>query len=155
MDSSPRAGQYWTINFFVRVDTVCLAEHTRGPGKGLLNGYGGKGRSLPRDISRVIETYGESRALPLSWEVRARLDFFYDGLHVPTDVAVITSWLGAPRTTTEMRDPRWYAFDKVPYDKMWPDDAHWLPRVLAGERIRGVIRIRDRKLECAPLIWTA
>ena len=31
--------------------------------------------------------------------------------------------------------PQWYAVSQLPFDAMWADDKHWLPRVLAGEKI--------------------
>jgi len=47
-----------------------------------------------------------------------------------------TRWEGEPAESREMV-PAWFAFDEIPYDRMWQDDPHWLPRVLAGERLRG------------------
>jgi 8-oxo-dGTP diphosphatase len=32
--------------------------------------------------------------------------------------------------------PAWFPVDDIPYDEMWDDDAYWLPRVLAGERVQ-------------------
>ncbi len=34
--------------------------------------------------------------------------------------------------TEEIR-PFWFPVDKIPYDKMWVDDIHWLPRILNWE----------------------
>ncbi len=45
-------------------------------------------------------------------------------------------WEGVPRAGTEMI-PCWYAVDEIPYGQMWHDATYWLPRFLAGERIRG------------------
>jgi len=33
--------------------------------------------------------------------------------------------------------PVWCARDEIPFDEMWDDDRHWLPRILAGEVLRG------------------
>jgi hypothetical protein len=33
--------------------------------------------------------------------------------------------------------PQWFAFENIPYTKMWADDILWLPHVLAGKNISG------------------
>ena len=37
-----------------------------------------------------------------------------------------------PIETEEMK-PYLFDLDKIPYDKMWPDDILWMPRILAWE----------------------
>ena len=32
--------------------------------------------------------------------------------------------------------PAEFLISEIPYDKMWPDDIHWLPKVLAGKKVR-------------------
>ncbi len=39
---------------------------------------------------------------------------------------------GEPIETDEMR-PVWVSLDAIPFEKCWPDDRLWLPRVLKGE----------------------
>ena len=51
-------------------------------------------------------------------------------------------WEGEPEETEEMR-PQWYNLDKLPYEKMWSDDIHWLPRVLKGERLEGELYFNE------------
>ena len=38
--------------------------------------------------------------------------------------------------------------DEIPYDKMWEDDALWLPLVLAGECILGDFVFENDRLRC-------
>jgi hypothetical protein len=33
--------------------------------------------------------------------------------------------------------PKWFNIETIPYNEMWPDDIHWLPKVLAGKKIFG------------------
>jgi len=28
---------------------------------------------------------------------------------------------------------KWFKINELPFERMWDDDPHWLPRVLAGE----------------------
>jgi hypothetical protein len=32
--------------------------------------------------------------------------------------------------------PAWYKVHEIPFQSMWQDDPHWLPRVLAGQQIK-------------------
>ena len=54
---------------------------------------------------------------------------------------VADTFTGTPRVTPEA-DPFWCDVDAVPYASMWPDDAIWLPAVLAhGTAMRNRPRI--------------
>ena len=55
------------------------------------------------------------------------------------DVTVFTSadWSGEAAESDEIR-PQWFPVTALPLDRMWDDGRHWLPRVLAGERLRAV-----------------
>jgi hypothetical protein len=33
--------------------------------------------------------------------------------------------------------PRWFKVEEVPYGEMWKSDREFLPRLFAGEKIRG------------------
>ena len=44
----------------------------------------------------------------------------------------VDSWEGEIIESEEIR-PFWFPLDEIPYDKMWADDIHWLPRILAWE----------------------
>lgn len=50
-------------------------------------------------------------------------------------VFLATRWNGAPVESEEMM-PVWFKVDDIPFERMWQDNFHWLPRILAGERIR-------------------
>ena len=53
------------------------------------------------------------------------------------DVAIFTSadFSGEATESEEIR-PQWFPVTALPLDRMWDDGKHWLPRVLAGERLR-------------------
>ncbi len=81
--------------------------------------------------------------------------FFKDGKHLEVHVFVIRGWEGEPVETEEMR-PEWFSYSKIPYENMWADDIHWLPRVIAGEKLCGKIWFNEdgksiEKMEWAPL----
>jgi 8-oxo-dGTP diphosphatase len=52
-------------------------------------------------------------------------------------VSVFTSaeWAGEAMETLEI-SPQWFPASALPLERMWDDGRYWLPRVLAGERLR-------------------
>ena len=57
------------------------------------------------------------------------------------DASIFTSadWSGEAAETAEIT-PEWFPVTALPLDRMWDDGKHWLPRVLAGERVRATFR---------------
>jgi ADP-ribose pyrophosphatase YjhB (NUDIX family) len=119
---------------------VCLGWKKIGFGAGKWAGIGGK----------VDVTAGETVADAARRELREEILVDAEDLikvavltfsfkHEPTlnmqaHVYLVWDWRGRPSETAEMR-PCWFTLDAVPYDGMWDDAKHWLPRVLAGERL--------------------
>src|SRR3989338_2305736 len=131
-----------TLSVFIKDDNVLLAFKKRGFGSNLWNCPGGKpdpGETLEQTANR--ETTEEIGCTPLSLTKVAIFDFYFPLLPKEKDfnqqvvVFKINKWKGEPVETEEMR-PEWFAFDKIPYDQMWPDDILWLPKILAGKLLR-------------------
>ena len=51
-------------------------------------------------------------------------------------VFVATDWEGEPIETEEML-PGWFPITAIPFERMWQDDAYWLPIVLQGKSLSG------------------
>jgi mutator protein MutT len=133
-----------TLLFPVVDGEVLLIRKKRGVGAGLYNGPGGKVEDgeTPRECA-VRETREEVRARPVGVRKLGELDFRF-GRDPFTYVHVFRAdeLRGDPEETPEA-DPEWVAVEAVPYDEMWPDDRHWLPHMLAGERFHGWFRFDD------------
>jgi ADP-ribose pyrophosphatase YjhB (NUDIX family) len=122
---------------------VLLGFKKQGFGEGMWNGVGGKvntGETVEEAARREItEEIGVEAGL---LEKVACLTFHFIPPESDPDwsqevhVFVTRSWTGEPVESEEMT-PRWYAFESVPYAKMWADDRLWLPKVLRGEHIDG------------------
>lgn len=129
-----------TLVFLRKPGHLCLAMKKRGFGAGKWNGVGGKvepGESIEQ--AAVRETQEEIGVTPLSLEHVAEIEFLFK--HMPhfdqtMYVFMADSWTGEPTESEEMT-PQWYALEDIPFTDMWPDDPHWLPQVLRGEKIRG------------------
>jgi len=126
--------------YVVRGGRVLLIEKRRGFGAGKLNAPGGRvepGESPERAAVRECE---EETGLRPSRLRRAGVLEFYSRGGEPdwvVHVFVASDFSGEARPSDEAV-PRWYPVSALPYDRMWEDDRHWLPYVLAG----GVVRAR-------------
>jgi 8-oxo-dGTP diphosphatase len=121
---------------------VLLGHKRVGFGAGKLTGIGGKvepGEAVVVAAARELEEEVGLVASPTDLYPAARLAFLFP--HRPDwstvmYVFVLWSWQGTPAAGREI-EPAWFGVEAIPYGQMWADTAHWLPRVLAGERIEG------------------
>ena len=68
-------------------------------------------------------------------EKMADLEFVFIGKeewNQAADVYVAKNFSGEILASDE-GELKWFKLDEIPYDEMWDDDPHWLPKVLAGE----------------------
>lgn len=132
-----------TLTVITRDNKILLGMKKRGFGAGHWNGFGGK---LENDESLIDcvcrETEEEAKIiLPKdSLELVAILDFYFTNKPLEWNQQVwvykSTSYEGTPGETEEMQ-PKLFSFKDIPYNKMWPDDIYWLPKVLEGKKVRG------------------
>ncbi len=130
-----------TLLFLRKDNEVLLAMKKRGFGAGKWNGVGGKieaGETI--EAALVRECQEEINVTPKNWQKVAELDFVQDAetdpWHMYVYAYITEEWTGEPSESEEMK-PTWYSLDYIPYGDMWDDDEHWLPLVLAGDRVRG------------------
>ena len=138
-------------------DSLLLGEKKRGFGQGKLNGFGGKldpGETLLAGALREMEEESGVAIPPASARHVGHLTFTFEGrageeLHVHV-CAARPPFGGAPTETEEMV-PQWAPIAALPFDRMWPDDAHWMAQKwvggLCGCRSAGVCR-RKRTTMC-------
>jgi 8-oxo-dGTP pyrophosphatase MutT (NUDIX family) len=129
-----------------KISDVCLAMKKRGFGLGRWNGTGGKVTNEEtienaarretkeeigidaKDISKVAELSFGFVNNP-SWNQTVHVYF-------------CSEWTGEPTESEEM-SPKWFPVPEIPYSSMWPDDIFWLPRVIAGEKIKASFTFGD------------
>jgi len=121
--------------FIVKDGRILLIRKKRGLGAGKINGPGGKIEPGETALEAAIrETQEEIGVTPRDIEERGVLHFqFADGYSLHCAVFVAQDFEGEPIETVEAT-PLWFEIANIPYDEMWADDRHWLPRVLAGGR---------------------
>jgi 8-oxo-dGTP pyrophosphatase MutT (NUDIX family) len=116
-------------------------------GAGKYNGFGGKveeGESIAGATVREMREETGVRVRPEDLERVGHLTFLFpykpeweQVVHVFT----ARTWQGTPQESEEMA-PAWFEVNEIPYDQMWDDDVYWLPRILAGERVRAAFTYR-------------
>jgi len=119
---------------------ILLGLKKRGFGAGKYNGFGGKLLSGETHRAAVLREVHEETGLRLdggelrpAGEITFLFPFEPDFDH-HVHVFVTSAWRGEPRESAEMA-PKWFPLDGIPYERMWADDAYWMPLVLAGKRI--------------------
>lgn len=129
-----------TLCFLLKEDQILLAMKKRGFGEGKWNGVGGKvdeGESIAHAAVRETEEEIGVTATESDMEFVAELHFrspSNEKLNWNVHVFFLRAWRGEPQESEEMR-PRWYPIHQLPFDSMWADDKHWLPHILAGEKV--------------------
>lgn len=131
-----------TLCFLHTDKDILLAMKKRGFGVGRMNGVGGKIKEDESIEQATIREAFEEIEVTIpedKLEKVAILHFSFDSKpewDQECHVYFVSEWEGEPIESEEM-NPEWYSKDNLPFDNMWPDDKHWLPRVLSGERVRG------------------
>lgn len=118
---------------------ILLGMKKRGFGAGRWNGFGGKlnkGEAIEQAAKR--ETREECGIEIEKIEKIGILEFeFKDNPEIlETHLFSIQEFFGEPQETEEMQS-QWFAFDKIPYTDMWPDDQFWIPLFLADKKFKG------------------
>lgn len=130
--------------FIKEENRLMLINKKTGLGKGKVNAPGGRIEPLETPEQAAIRECQEEIGLTPSGLVkRGELFFiFTDGYSLHGTVFFADHYTGNPVETVEA-DPFWCDIDKLPYDKMWADDPHWLPLAISGRYFTGYFIFDD------------
>lgn len=144
-----------TLVFVLRGQEVLLIHKKRGLGAGKINGPGGKiepGETPAQAAVREAEE--ELRITPVDVEEMGTLRFqFVDGLAIHCVVFIARGFSGVP-TETDEAGPEWFNIDEIPYQRMWEDDQHWLPGMLAGKKFSAYFDFDDESMLGKRIEWS-
>ena len=101
----------------------------------------------------VRETQEELKITPLHLVKRGELHFqFADGYSLHCVVFFANGCLGEAAETDEAV-PLWTPIERIPYEKMWEDDIHWLPGAIEERNFRGYFDFDGDKMLTKNVIW--
>jgi mutator protein MutT len=134
-------------------ERILLAMKKRGFGVGKWNGLGGKvqvGETIRQAAIRELEEEACVSTKEENLEHVATIDFHFEdpSWDQQMRVFIVHEWIGEPQETDEMA-PQWHPIKDIPYESMWIDDRYWLPRILAGEKLKGAFRFTKEGAEIA------
>ena len=120
---------------------VLLGHKKTGLGTGKIVGLGGHVEQCESPAEAAAREVKEEAGIHVTSE--ALLEVAYVTFLFPVCprwdmvATIFTSadWSGEAVETAEIR-PEWFPVTDLPLDRMWDDAKYWLPRILAGERVR-------------------
>lgn len=122
-------------------EQILLGLKKAGFAAGKYNGIGGKveaGETVTTAAVRELEEETGIKAAEEDLQAMGHLTFLFPARpawNQAVHVFLLRKWIGDPQESREMA-PAWFRVDAIPFERMWQDNAHWLPRILAGERLR-------------------
>ncbi len=143
-----------TLMFIRDGDDILLIRKLRGIGAGKINAPGGKidpGES-PLEAA-VRETGEEVHVTPADPRKMGELSFAMSDIpDIFVHVFLARGCEGEPKETVEAI-PMWTHLHRIPYELMWEDDQHWLPRMLEGEKFRGRFCFEGERIQWMKIDW--
>lgn len=154
-----------TVGILVDENNVILGlrkSSSTDLGLGLIAGIGGKHelgesdeecfiREFKEEVGTIIENGQENIVCqPLEFKKVGRVRFFFKNKPIESswnqDVAVYacTKWAGTP-VETESTKPLTFNSSKIPFERMWPDNQYWIPKLLNNEQFNAVFIYEDAK----------
>jgi 8-oxo-dGTP pyrophosphatase MutT (NUDIX family) len=139
-----------TLCLPIRGDEVLLAEKQKKIGAGLLNGFGGK---VEADDKTIYDTNVRETEEEIGIRVKAAKKVGEIVFRNPSDdnelkkmivyFFTATEWDGEPMETEEMKQIAWYKIADLDYDRFLPADRLFMPQILSGKYVKGVIEYND------------
>jgi 8-oxo-dGTP diphosphatase len=120
---------------------VLLGHKKTGLGTGKIVALGGHVEERETAAEAAAREVGEESGIEVAAESlreAAHITFLFPtrpAWDMTVEVFTSGSWRGEAAETEEIR-PEWFPVADLPFDRMWDDGRQWVPRVLAGERLR-------------------
>jgi 8-oxo-dGTP diphosphatase len=136
-----------TLMFVVKNGQILLIEKKRGHGEGKVNGPGGKIDPGESPLQGAVRETEEELCISVK-DARKVAELWFQMSDYPSlrcHVFLASEFEGEPTETPEAV-PLWAPLDDIPYERMWEDDRHWLPQVLAGQTLVGKFSFEGERM---------
>jgi 8-oxo-dGTP diphosphatase len=136
-----------SLCFVIQDGRILLIEKRRGLGAGKVNGPGGRrlDGETAVDCARR-ETLEEIGVTPTGLAHAGELHFqFVDGYSLHCAVFTAAGCEGALIETDEAK-PFWKKTGEIPFERMWTDDALWIPWMLERRPFKGYFHFDGDKM---------
>jgi 8-oxo-dGTP diphosphatase len=143
--------QEMTLCFLARgnpPEEILLGVKRAGFGEGKVTGFGGKVEDGETNALSAVRELREEIGIQVREKDLlkvAQLQFIFPARPAwdqAVHVFLVVRWQGQIAESTEMA-PLWCGVHDIPYARMWDDATYWLPRVVAGERMKARFIFRD------------
>jgi 8-oxo-dGTP diphosphatase len=120
---------------------VLLGHKKTGLGTGKIVGLGGhvEPSETPAEAAaREVEEEAGLHVAPAALLEAAHVTFLFPVCprwDMVASIFISAGWSGEAAESAEIR-PEWFPVADLPLMRMWDDAKYWLPRILAGERVR-------------------
>ena len=134
--------------YLVRDGKVLLIRKKRGLGAGKINGPGGGVEKDESPEQSVIREVKEEVGIDInSLQFRGIHEFVNNGKLALLCYVFVSGDFEGEAQETEEAEPLWVDVKEIPYEKMWEDDRHWLPKVLGGKTVFGRFEFEEWKMK--------
>jgi 8-oxo-dGTP pyrophosphatase MutT (NUDIX family) len=142
------------VGYMIKEDNVILGLRKKvsfGLGENLISGIGGKIGDIEGLENETAEEALKREFLeeigvnPKTYHKVGEITFVFpnkDKWNQQVDAYLITDWEGEP-VETDVIDPNEYPINNLPRKTMWDDNRYWVPRILAGEKIKAIFVYGD------------
>ena len=127
-----------TVSVYHTDKKILLALKKKGLGTGRYNGFGGKvekGESIKESAIRETKEEGGIDVIKIKRMGVVEAESTEREEILIVYIFKIIKFSGEPKESDEMK-PKWFNINKIPFAKMWPDDRHWIPLFLKGEKFK-------------------
>lgn len=140
-----------TLCLPIKDGKILLGVKKKGFGIGKLNGFGGKQEEGEHIDDTAIRELREEIGLTTTKEnIRkmAEVDFFFPhaakekNWNQTVHIYLVDGWEGYPQESDEMSF-EWHDVNKIPFERMWKDDPHWMPLILEGKRLKATFHFAE------------
>lgn len=128
-----------TLCYIFKENKCLLLQRAKGIGAGKINAPGGKLKNNETiEDCAIREVFEETGLKVLELNYHGILNFFFGQRSEPDWIVHVfsTNSFEGKIKESDAGILKWWDIDKIPFERMWPDDKHWMPLLLKGKKFK-------------------